>query len=806
MSGVLCWGQSTLIVPGKGSTIDNSMPGFSPPSSSVVTAVAASKNEIDSNPEPSNSIRNAGPLTTRSDFEKFAEQTVGSRLPVFGRQLFDEVPSTFAPMSRIPVPADYAIGPGDELLIRVWGKIDLDSRVTVDRNGQVYLPKIGVFTVSGIRYEQLEGYLRSAVGSLYKDFTLNATMGKLRSIQVYVLGNGRQPGTYTISALSTLVDALFASGGPSSTGTMRHIQLRRGNRTLTEFDIYDLLQKGDKSRDIQLLAGDVIYMPPVGPQAAVAGSVNRPGIYELLGDTRVVAALEVAGGLTSLAAVDRVLLERIKEHRVRQTEEFSLDPSGLNKDIRDGDVLRVFPISPKFDNAVILNGNVASPGRYVFRVGMRVSDLIPSRDSLLTRSYWNRQNLLVPGDNDHPFGTTPGESDANRPPKNSQVDRFIENESQNQRNSSVSGGAIEAKPRQSKSASESVSNISDEYENPDSVNNSVLGYSSQSDVLAAITGNNTEINWEYAVIERLDDHDMSTRLIAFHLGHAIDDPGSPDNQLLKAGDVLTVFSRRDIPLPVSEHATFVRVGGEVVAPGIYRVNSGETLRAVVERAGGLTPHSYLYASQLLRISTRQLQEEQLKHSVDQMQRDLIASNANRAAGPEGAPDPSNESSMREALLSRLAAVRPTGRVVLEMKPNGDTIGDIPAFPLEDGDTFYIPPRLGTIQVAGAVYNENAFRYQLHRPLSAYLDDSGGATREADVKRAFLIRADGTVVSRQSRDKHWGASFENLKLLPGDAIVVPARLKGPGGFRTFQEMTQILSQTALTAAALAVITK
>ena len=156
--------------------------------------------------------RIVGPLTQKSEFERFVEDATGRTLPVYGRQLFDEVPTTFAPVEHIPVPADYVLGPGDELLIRAWGKIDLDSRVTVDRNGQIYLPKVGSLTVAGLRYEQVEGYLHSAIGALFKDFQLNVAMGQLRSIQIFVLGSARQPGGYTVSSLSTLVDALFASG------------------------------------------------------------------------------------------------------------------------------------------------------------------------------------------------------------------------------------------------------------------------------------------------------------------------------------------------------------------------------------------------------------------------------------------------------------------------------------------------------------------------------------------------------------------------------------------------------------------
>src|SRR5215472_9595833 len=244
------------------------------------------------------------PITTRSEFELFTEDAAGQPLPVYGRQLFDQVPSTFAPMDRVPVPASYVMGAGDELLVRVWGKIDLQARVVVDRNGQIFIPRVGALTVAGIRYDQLESYIHSAIANLYKDFELNVTMGQLRSIQIFVLGNARQPGVYTVSSLSTLVTALFASGGPSASGSMRHIELRRGSKVVTEFDIYDMLRKGDKSCDAQLLPGDVIYIPPIGPQAAVVGSVTEPGIYELNGETTVSSILQDAAGLTNLASVN----------------------------------------------------------------------------------------------------------------------------------------------------------------------------------------------------------------------------------------------------------------------------------------------------------------------------------------------------------------------------------------------------------------------------------------------------------------------------------------------------------------------
>ena len=734
---------------------------------------------------PVPSTRVIGPITTRSEFEMFAEDAAGRRLHVYGRQLFDEAPTTFAPMDHIPVPADYVLGPGDQLLIRVWGKIDLDGGMTVDRDGQIFIPKVGSLRVAGLRYEQLESYLRAAIGNLYKGFELSVTMGKLRSIQIFVLGSARQPGAYTVSSLSTLVNALFASGGPSATGSMRHIQLRRDNRVVADFDIYDLLRRGDKSHDVQLLPGDVIYIPPAGPQVAIIGSVNEPGIYELKGETTIAAALGDAGGLTNLAEVDRVLLEKIENHRRRGVDDFSLDRSGLERKLKDGDMLRIFPISPQFENAVMLRGNVFQPGHFPWHEGMRVSDLIPSRDFLITRSYWYQEGHLTES---APAGSS--WSDENGVRRNLRG-AGVPNQEYGADGNARNAGA----PDQEYGT---AGNVPDGGElNPQNG----MPVHVPIDIMTDLVQNTAEINWDYASIQRLDEQDLSTHLLSFNLGNAIGNPASADNQFLRPGDVITIFSRSDLPLPTDKHATFVRVSGEVNAPGVYRVEPGDTLRNVVERAGGLTSHSYLYASQLTRVSTRQAEEQQLQVSIAQMQRELTS---RYAAAPSGGTTSAAEQQMQmstqQAAIAQLGAVKPTGRIVLDMRPSASTISDSPNFPLEDGDSFYIPPRLSTVQVAGAVYNENAFRYQPRKHLSAYLNDAGGPTRQADARRIFLVRADGTVISRQSHGQFWHTDFESTVLLPGDAIIVPTKLKSPNNFmQQLPYLVQTLSQTAMTGA-------
>jgi len=290
--------------------------------------------------QPSNSEPNAQPqrelqqvqrpLPPEPDieFQEFVTNSLGYRLRIFGRNLFQEAPSTFAPLDRVPVTPEYLIGPGDELIVRAWGQIEISNyHAVVDRNGSIYLPKVGAVSVAGLRFDQLHEALRSAIGRVFRNFELSVTMGQLRSIQVLVVGQARRPGTYTVSSLSTLVNALFASGGPSNRGSMRHIELKRQGKTIADFDLYDLILRGDKSHDPQLLPGDVIYVAPVGPLVAMAGSVNIPAIFETKPQDTLGDLMAYAGGLTSTAAGQHALVERIDARQLRRTLEVPLTSS-----------------------------------------------------------------------------------------------------------------------------------------------------------------------------------------------------------------------------------------------------------------------------------------------------------------------------------------------------------------------------------------------------------------------------------------------------------------------------------------------
>ena len=666
----------------------------------------------------------------RNEFQDFVAQSLGRYLPLFGFNLFAGVPSTFAPGDNIPVTPDYVVGPGDEILIRAWGQVDIDYRAVVDRNGLINIPRVGNVNVAGIRYQELSGYLRTAIGRIFRNFQLNVTLGQLRSIQIFVVGHARRPGSYTVSSLSTLVNAVFASGGPSPKGSMRRIQLKRADRTVTEFDLYDLLLKGDKSKDAQLLPGDVIYIPPVGSLAAASGSVNEPAIYELKGSTTLNDFIQLSGGLSTTAEGRRVTLERIKDRKTRTVEEFTLDDTGLAREMKDGDLVRVYALSPRFENAVTLRGTVANPGRYPWREGLRVRDIIPDRESLIVPDYWQRQNRV-----------------------------------------------------------------------------SDVLVSGQQRLRVDIRRSYDEINWDYAVIERLDRSDLTPLLITFNLGRAIVDGDQSNNVPLRPGDVVTIFSKADIQVPIARQTKYVRLEGEFVAPGFYQILPGETLRQLVARVGGFTGNAYLFGSEFTRESTREFQQRRLDEAIDFLEKEIqrtLAASAGGAVEKEDVEGARVRAEGQVQLISRLRQARATGRIVLELPTEQPQMKDLPELALEDGDRFIVPSRPSTVAVVGAVYNQNAFIYRTDQRVSDYLTRAGGPTKDADTGSIYVVRADGSVISQRQSSSVFGGGVTGELLTPGDAIIVPEDLQKWRFTKSLKDWTQILYQFALGVAGLKVL--
>lgn len=721
-----------------------------------------------SDPQLQGALTRPLPPLEANDFQKFIQTGTGRLLPIFGASLFDEAPGSFAPIGAVPVPADYVIGPGDEVIVRSTGVLDFEMRPVVDRDGQIVLPKVGAVQLAGVRVGELEKVLTQQLGKSFRNFTLSATLGQLRGIDVYVVGQARRPGKYTLSSLSTLVNALFASGGPNANGSMRRVQLMRGDKPVSTIDLYEFIVKGDKTRDMKLLPGDVIVFPPAGPRVAVTGSLNTPAIYELLrNDTPIREVLALSGGMTILADSQRGQLERLDNGAKsrRELESFALDEAGQGRRMRDGDLLTLFAISPQFANAVTLRGNVAAPLRYPFKPGMRVRDLIPDREALITRDYWLRKNLLVQFE-DLPVvvkSESQGRSVALRDATTKDEGQRVDLEK----------------------ARQDVRNILD------------------------------EVNWDYAVIERLDRGELKTRLIPFNLGRVVLNADESQNLELMPGDVVTIFGVRDLQVPRARQTRLVRLEGEVAAPGIYSVESGETLPQLVARVGGLTRDAYLFGAEFSRESVRKQQSATLQLVTQKLEEQVTAGAANRTANLT-VSDPTQlaiqlqriqtEERLARERLARLRSMKPSGRISLELDP---ATPQLPTMTLEDGDRIVIPPRPSFVSATGAVYNDNVLVWRQGRTVADYLL-SAGPTENADIDNLFVLRADGSVTTRP-QGSFLGVGRGDLKplvMLPGDTLVIPDKVDRETGYTAFmrglKDWTQVFYQLGLGAAAIQVL--
>ena len=814
---------------------DYSSPSQRTPQLRTTPGFNAGQNTLRTPPlNPSEIPQSKVPPRPETEFEQMVADSAGRALPLFGQSLFVQPPSTFAPMDLLQVPNDYIIGPGDELQVKVWGQVEADLRVIVDRSGQIYIPQVGQISVAGIHYGDLEQHLKREISKIFRNFSITANVGRLRSIQVVVVGNARYPGTYTISSLSTLVNAIFASGGPAPQGSLRHIQVRRDGTIITDFDFYDLLIKGDKSKDVRLQPGDVLYFPHVGPLVAISGSVNTPAIYEMKDNSTLNDLIEIAGDLSNVADTSKITIERFVDHQSRKTLEFPYDDQSHALPLKDGDIVRAFSIVPSFQDTVTLRGNVSNPGRYPWKTGMRIRDLIPNAQALLTRRYWLDRAAIINGRaTEYPVRT---ERPRNNPCFSLKQQPTI--------GATSNGITSDVSPNPAFKDSTGTYNVPDNW--PDAMGSSnfpdipctqnaqdsattslkasdrtSLGSQPRSQAYGDNSANPNivknvaedlrryapEINWDYAIIQRVNPEDLSSKLLWMSPRKAILERDEESNLELQPGDIVTIFSQRDISVPQTERSRYVIVEGEVKRPGVYKLETNERLHSVLERAGGLTPSAYVYGSQLTRESARMEQQKSLDELVRNMEVQIRQSAMGAASTAQAADvqQLAQVQAAQEGIVAQLRGARATGRVALPVKPKDRSLTDFPDMVLEDSDRLTIPHIPSTVSVVGNVYNPGSFIFDSHNTTGAYLEMAGKGKPQSDLHHAFVLRANGVVVAANNVNGPFtGTKFDRLRLYPGDQIVVPYKLTSGAFVRALRDWTQISSQLALTAAAVSVL--
>jgi protein involved in polysaccharide export with SLBB domain len=741
----------------------------------------------------------------RSFFEEKIPQVVSREIKQFGYDFFLAKTSSFAPIADVPVGPDYVIGPGDAFTITLWGRLEASFAVEVDPNGEISLPKVGVLKVWGMTFSQLQSFLFEQISKYYKDFQMNVTMEKLRTIRVFVVGEAQAPGNYLLSSLSTVYHALIAGGGPSKRGSLRNIQLLRQGKVIETIDLYDFFLRGDRSRDVRLQSGDTVFIPVIGLTVGISGSVKRPAIYELKEPIALKDFIEMAGGVTFQGYLQRVQVERVEAHLEKVAVDFDLSAEGksphplLSTLIRDGDFVKVMPIYHQAENIVFLEGHVKRPGSFELKPGMKLLDLIPSFDALLSEPYLDHAEILrlLPPDRKpqtisfHLGNLLQGDERQNVSLQNQ--DRVI----------------IFAKASLKET---SQVGISGEVQSPGKYR---LAEKMRVKDLIYKAGNlKRSAHLEDAEITRLNKtgKEVSSKIINVLLHEAMKE--NPEhNLLLEEDDHLFV---RQIPKWAMDKV--VSINGEVRFPGLYTFSKGERLSSVLARAGGFTNEAYLPAAFFTRESVRRVQQKRVQDLIEEQEQEIIKETARvtaAALSKEEAEQQEKALAQRRALVGRLKTATATGRIVIKLMPPEKLKGSEYDLELEEGDTLDIPMIPSTVMVMGRVYNPNAIVYTKDKPLEFYLNKVGGPAENADEKRIYLVKADGTVLSR-TQSSFWGfrwdaessrwssGGFMGTKMDPGDTILVPEKYERIYWAREIKDWTQIIFQLALAAGVLAAL--
>jgi len=684
----------------------------------------------------------------------------GLRLKKFGAGMF-KTPSSFSPAQNIPVPSNYVIGPGDELRMQSWGAVNANLSSKVRPDGTIFVPKLGEVPVTGVRAGELDGYMKQRLGKIYRNFDLSANVSKIKTIRVSVAGMASRPGTYSLSSLSTLSNAIAAVGGPSNVGSLRNVELKRNGRVIDHFDAYDLLMRGDNGHDVQLIAGDVILFQPLGNEVAIFDGVKRAGIYEIKAGENLKDLVSFAGGYSSEAKTDKVVIETIGNNKAISVNNYATEQAVLMP-LSDGAIVHFFKTQNRYENSIAVIGNVAYPTRMGFKSGMHVQDVIPNQEALLTASFYNSFAYNTYG-----------------------------------RDNAMTQLGVEKTKAQSSAGGLNMTTGLQSNQNQSNAANQIFSGGQNLFMAGPVAIPASDINWNYALIVRVDPETFASHIIPFNLKKAI--AGDPANNLaLEPGDIINVLSAKDVRTATAGGSIYVFVDGEVLSPGVYELKNGQSLRDVIESAGGVSEKAYVFGTELTRDSVKKQQAASLGQMLDQAQQSVMAQ-ASTATSNVTSSDQAKVQSLaiqqQLGFIDKMRQIKPSGRVVLNLGSGKVKVTDLPDFKLENGDTVYIPPRPDTVNVVGQVYNPATFMYKADYTVGDYIGLAGTENQFADPSSEYVLRADGTLYSKQQAG--WFGGFTSRSLNPGDVVIVPQQIQIGGMVQNIMNWTQILANTAQT---------
>jgi polysaccharide export outer membrane protein len=812
----------------------------------------------------------------------------------FGYKFFDKDVTTFSPLTNVPVGPDYIVGPGDSFTIHLWGRTEASYNATVNRDGSIVLPRLGSLPVSGLTFAELKEFLLEKFNEYYPNFQMSVTMERLRTINIFIVGEARRPGTYEVSSLSTVITALYAAGGPNKNGSLRNIEVFRQGDLFTTLDLYEFFIKGVKTGDIRLQNGDTIFIPVLGPVVGVAGNARRPAIYEMKGAQTIGEMIKMAGGVLPTGCLQNVVVERVEGNQQRIIKSFNLDPAShkdnvdLNMELKNFDVLKIYPIFKRVEKVVYLEGHVKYPREYELKSGMRLRDLIDSYDDLLPVPYLPRADIirLIAPDLHYEVikfnlgQLLAGEESQNLVLKN--MDRIIIYDSLEKASipEVTIRGAVRRPGTYTLYKGMRIRDLIFQADNltkgaylekaaiirtkPPDPYPERIEFS-----LGAILQGNDEQNFLLKDLDQVVIYDSfeMTEVRQLTIRGAVHKPGvyplyrgmkirdlileagafsdkaflekatlsrvvprktgtqsiklefspqkalaglSPDNIPLEKDDVIYI---RQIPKYDDALARKVYLEGEFIFPGEYSYEEGERISSVIQRAGGLTEKAYPFGALFFRESVKRVQEERLKQYIDSLEEDVLTLNAQaaeKAADEEEAAILQQTLESKRRLLDKLRKTSATGRMVIKLEEVLQFSSSEYDIELRPGDRLIVNARPDYVNVLGEVFNPTALLAMANKTVGFYLKQVGGSTEDANKGQIYLVKADGTVVSKSqegffglaswdSKAARWTiGGFESIGVDPGDTIIVPKQIEKYPWLRVVKDITQIMYQIAVTA--------
>ncbi|WP_407550914.1 SLBB domain-containing protein [Vibrio parahaemolyticus] len=809
--------------------------------------------------------------------EQWLKKGEQEELKRFGLELFAGSPSTFAPLSDVPVPANYTVGAGDEIIVQLFGKENETYRLRVNRAGTINFPSLGPVNVAGMHFSDVRNSLTQRVKEQMIGVRSDISLGELRTMQVFVMGDAYKPGAYAVSALTTISQAIYYSGGFGESGALRDIQLKRDGKIIRKLDMYDLLLKGDASNDVRLLPGDVVLIGSVNDTVSIEGEINRPAIYEVKAGETYQQLIQMAGGFTANAHVEQLEIKRYASHGAREalTLDFNKTQDRQSK-VKNGDAIKILKKSEELTRYVQIEGDVRHPGYVEWRNGLRVADLfkyvdsafnstadvnyavvvreinpqrdievfqlslanailspgsqdnlqLQSRDRVLVFNRFNNEDLDTLATQEavskaktleqaqeqaeleqqkeqevisssvavsHSANGTLNNQNTTEQAKPAKIifrgkeitEEDFEKLKQNTRRTLLAPVLLQLQQQSRLGLAPQIAEVFGEVKHPGRYPITPrMTVSTLIEAAGGLTYNAFTINAELArtAINSADER-AYIDVERIDLRKAIQGSAS-DDAIIVGRDRLNILEKPNVKLQST-----VTLQGEVRFPGTYTVRQGETLSELLERAGGLTEFAHPQGAIFTREALR-LQEQKLLNQYAADMRAETAKKTFRADSNMGSVISDPDKTLK--FVEEASRSKALGRMVVQLNRilKDERSAD---FMLEDGDFLFVPTFRNTVSIMGEV--QVPITYLLDNKLNVddYLNKAGGAKKQADEDRIFVVRADGSVYKPTSG--YWfGNNHEELKA--GDTIVVPIDTDYRDALSTWTAATQILYQTGV----------